>query len=130
MEQRQTPTVTPETVFSDADTLMRGALARLEAGDVRDAAEKAWGATLRATNALVLARRGFEPERSRDTATELLRLATQDPRAEALAGRYYTRQGKLHGDCFYYGLCEPLEDTIRRIRETADYIRDGRTLAT
>lgn len=27
------------------------------------------------------------------------------------------------------GLCEPLEDTIRRIRETADYILDARALA-
>ena len=28
--------------------------------------------------------------------------------------------GALHGDCFYLSLCEPLDDTERRIREPAD----------
>ena len=36
-----------------------------------------------------------------------------------LVRRYYTRQGQLHGECFYNGLCDPLDDTERRIRETA-----------
>ena len=35
----------------------------------------------------------------------------------------------LHGDCFYTGLCEPIEDTERLIRETADYIEQARRLA-
>ena len=43
--------------------------------------------------------------------------------------RYYVRQGALQGDCFYLGLCEPLADTERRIRETADYIDDAERLA-
>ena len=43
--------------------------------------------------------------------------------------RYYIRQGALHGDCFYLGLCEPLADTERRIRETAEYIDDAERLA-
>ena len=50
-------------------------------------------------------------------------------RALSLVSRYYTRQGHLHGDCFYCGLCEPLDDTERRIRETADYIQDAEQLA-
>ena len=33
----------------------------LEAGDLRDAAEKAWGATKRATDALILRYTGREP---------------------------------------------------------------------
>ena len=44
--------------------------------------------------------------------------------------RYYTRQCHLHGDCFYAGLCEPIDDTERRIRETADYIDDAERLAS
>ena len=43
--------------------------------------------------------------------------------------RYYTRQGTLHGHCFYMGLCDPIEETERRIRETADYIEDAQRLA-
>ena len=43
--------------------------------------------------------------------------------------RYYTRQGTLHGHCFYMVLCDPIEETERRIRETADYIEDAQRLA-
>ena len=43
--------------------------------------------------------------------------------------RYYTRQGHLRGDCFYAGLCEPIEETERRIRETSDYIDAAERLA-
>ena len=43
-------------IFLDARTLQSAAVERLGQGDIRDAAEKAWGATKRATDALVLAR--------------------------------------------------------------------------
>ena len=46
-----------------------------------------------------------------------------------LLRRYHSRQGSLHGECFYNGLCDPLEDTERRIREKADYIEDAQRLA-
>ena len=46
-----------------------------------------------------------------------------------MVARYYTRQGRLHGGCFYNGLCDPIEDTERRIRETADYIGDAERMA-
>ena len=49
------------------------AIERLEAGDIRDAAEKAWCAAKRATDALVLARTREEPPSTHDT-TEGLRL--------------------------------------------------------
>ena len=116
-------------IFADARVLHDDALEMLEMGKIRNAAEKAWGATKRATDALVLARTGYEPERTPETSSELRSLAAQDPSVRGLVGRYYSRQGVLHGDCFYLGLCEPLEDTERRIRETADYIADAERLA-
>ena len=33
-------------------------------------------------------------------------------------------QGFLHGECFYNGLCDPMEDTERRIQESDDDIED------
>ena len=105
------------------------ALARLDAGDVRDAAEKAWCATKRATDALILARTGAMPPKSPDTTRGLDELAEADPGVKILVGRYYSRQSQLHGDCFYTGLCEPMTTTRRRIRETIDYIRDAERLA-
>ena len=118
-------------IFDDARAQHRSALERLEAGDIRDAAEKAWCATKRATDALLLARTGIEPESSTETSSRLRQLSGNDDRISrlSLVSRYYTRQGHLHGDCFYCGLCEPLGDTERRIRETADYIRDAEDLA-
>ena len=51
-----------EEIFQDARELQADALEMLAQGRIRNAAEKAWGATKRATDVLVLARR---PERSR-----------------------------------------------------------------
>ena len=116
-------------IFADARLLYDDALEQLEAGKVRNAAEKAWGATKRATDALILARTGEEPETTAITSRELLRLAGQLNNGESMVGRYYTRIGHLHGSCFYNGMCEPLDETERRIRETIDYIRDAESLA-
>ena len=124
--------VTPDRVsaiFSDARAQHRAALERLAAGDVRDAAERAWGATRMATDGLILARTGWEPEREIDTARELEILALEDCELEVLADRYHTRFSQLYDDCFVLGLCEPVSETGRRIRETAAYITDAEGLA-
>ena len=105
------------------------ALRLLESGDIRDAAEKAWCATKRATDALILARTGAEPEISSDTSRGLLMLAGEDSNISSLVGRYYSRQGILHGACFYLGICEPASEVHRRIRQTADYISEAARLA-
>ena len=117
------------TIFADARSVHADALRMLEAGDIRDAAEKAWCATKRATDALILARTGTEPEFSSDTSRGLLMMAEADGAVSPLIGRYYSRQGHLHGDCFYMGVCEPVDEVHRRIRQTADYINDAERLA-
>ncbi len=116
-------------VFADAWVLYEDALEELERGKLRNGAEKAWGATKRATDALVLARTGVEPATTRDTSRTLHALVLLDTRVESLVGRYHTRADYLHGQCFYDGMCEPPEEVERRIRETADYIRDAQELA-
>ena len=50
-----------EEIFADARELQADALEMLALGKVRNAAEKDWGATKRASDALVLARTGEEP---------------------------------------------------------------------
>ena len=116
-------------VFTEARRMHASALRRLAAGDIRDAAEKAWCAAKRATDGLILARTGEEPRRSTETGSGLRALERQEPEAGSLRARYYERQGALHGECFYIGLCEPVEGIERLIRETADYIDDARRLA-
>ena len=114
-------------LFDDARQMQIQALERLNEGDIRDAAEKAWCATKRATDALVLSRNGEEPPSTHDTTEALLSLARDSDVYETLVGRYFTRISYLHGTCFYTGLCGP--DTERRIRETAQYIDDAQDLA-
>lgn len=116
-------------VFTEARRMHESALRRMAAGDIRDAAEKAWCAAKRATDGLILARTGEEPRRSTETGSGLRALERQEPEAGSLRARYYERQGALHGECFYIGLCEPVEGIERLIRETADYIDDARRLA-
>ena len=115
-------------IFADAHFMYEGAIERWAAGDVRDAAEKAWCATKRATDALILARTGELPETTGMTSTGIRLLGESDRAFENLVGRYYTRIGHLHGECFYEGNYIT-QDTERRIRETIDYVRDAEALA-
>ena len=116
-------------IFADARTVNAAALERLAARDIRDAAEKAWCATQRAIDALVLARTGEEPETATGTSRDLRTLSGSGPAAYDLRVRYFDRQAALHGDCFYNGMCEPLADTERLIHQTAQYIQDAERLA-
>ena len=116
-----------QEIFGDAKAMHHEALERLAAGDIRDAAEKAWCATKRATDALILARTGEEPGPTAITSNELDSLASRDANVKPLVGRYYSRISQLHGACFYDGICN--DQTERRIRETAIYIEDAERLA-
>ena len=123
-----TTTVTPAYIFPDAVRMQQAALERMAEGDIRDAAEKAWCATLRATEALVLARTGQRPARSTLASRRLTLLAQDDLSIEGLRQRYNDRQNVLHGDCFYHEFC-PMPGTERLIRQTREYIQDARRLA-
>ena len=116
-------------IFADARAMHAEALRQLAAGDMRDAAEKAWCATKRATDALILARTGVEPMISSHTTRGISLLAKDSEAANSLLRRYFSRQGQLHGACFYLGACDPIDEVERRIRETADYINDAENLA-
>lgn len=118
-------------IFRDARELQASAAERLDQGDIRGAAEKAWGAAKRATDALILAGTGREPERTPEAGAALRMMASLDPeiRRARLVRRYHSRQVVLHVECFYNHLCEPLDETERRIRGTDGYIRDAHRLA-
>ena len=64
-------------IFQDAWALYADAMEELERGKLRNAAEKAWGATKRATDALILARTGAEPRTAGQTDRELRLLGRQ-----------------------------------------------------
>ena len=122
----------PERVaflLADARDLHQDALEMLEQDRLRNAADKAWCATKRATDALILARTDDEPRTSGQTMRMLRQLRGQDPTLEPLRARYGYRQSFLHGAAFYDGILEPADDIIRDVRETIDFIRDAEAMA-
>ena len=80
------------------------------------------GATKRATDALVLAREGEEPQPAGQARRALLRLSALDPAFDILQGQYHTRAGLLHVNCFYDGNCEQEQEMAGLIRATTEYI--------
>ena len=90
-------------IFADAWVLHADALEELERGKLRNAAEKAWGATKRATDALVLARTGSEPRSSGQTIRGIRRLGAQNIALKQLELLCTNRSQVLHGMCFYDG---------------------------
>ncbi len=115
-------------IFVDARVMRDAALERLAAGNVRDAAEKAWCATMRATEALVLARTGQEPGTSTAAGRRLKAISESDQSLRELRRSYLERQGILHDERFYHDYCQPVV-TEQLIRETSDFIRDAERLA-
>ena len=116
-------------IFAEARVLQDEALRLLEQGDLRNAAENSWLAVKRATNALILARTGEEPETTQDTSTALLWLVHADKAVDPLDESYAVYHVYLHQDCFNLGLCEPESAAEQCIRETAQYIDDAAALA-
>ena len=116
-------------LFVDARALHDAALARLDAGDIRDAAEKAWCATKRAADGLIVARTGDEPDRASDTTRGMRHLGVADEDVHGSMTHYYAAREALHGCCFYRASCELIEDTERLIHETVGYIDEAERLA-
>ena len=117
-------------LFDDARTLYGDALDMLAQGKIRNAAEKAWGATKRSTDAMVLARTGDEPQSAGQARRALLRLSSNGPAFEIFQGQYSTRSLLLHINCFYDGNCEPEAEMTALIRDTDSYIQDAINLAS
>lgn len=116
-------------LIADARDMYQDALEMLDQGRLRNAADKAWVASKRATNALILARTGEEPRTSGQTMRMIRQLRRQDPALEPLRLRYGHRQSFLHGACFYDGILEPEDDIIADVRETLDFIQEAEAMA-
>ena len=117
-------------LFADARVLYSDALEMLVQGKLRDAAEKAWGATKRSTDAMVLARTGQEPQSAGQARRALLRMRNDSQEFVAFHGEYSVRSELLHVNSFYDGNCEPEPEMTALIRATDSYIQDARNLAS
>ena len=96
---------------------------------IRQAAEKAWGAVVQATNAILVrygAKPGVGTGRKQDT---LGRLEMREPRLRAahVSDRYSAALLVLHARCFYDGDYN-LDIVEREIRRAGDYIQTASRL--
>lgn len=91
--------------------------------------KRAWCATKQATEALLLATTGEIPPTTVRVSSGLRAMGRESVAARSLQERFGYTVLFLHHDCFYNGHCEPLEDTERLIRETAQYVEDAESLA-
>ncbi len=117
-------------LFADAQSLYGDALDMLDLGKLRNAAEKAWGATKRSTDAMVLARTGHEPQSAGQARRALLRMSNDGLEFLRFHGLYSIRSELLHVNCFYDGNCEPEAEMTALIRATDSYIEQARDLAS
>ena len=107
--------------MSDARAMHDEAMARLEAGDWRDAAEKAWCATRNATQAAVLEIYGLDSPRSTNIDAGIRALARE-------RGGQWVQMRKdysdvvfhLHIEAFYGGVYH--DDIPELVRSVSDYI--------
>ena len=116
-------------LFADARALYDNAIEGLAQDNARNAAEKAWGATKRATDAIVLAREGYEPQSAGQARRALLRISAGNQTVWTLQGEYHLRARMLHIDCFYEGNCEPEQEMTDLIRSTISYIQTAKELS-
>jgi len=120
-----------EAILEDAEDLYKEALRELNEGRIRKAAENAWGATVKATDALLYARAKVEIIRGLGRTRELYELTKDDleVRALNLAKEYNDRLLHLHGNVFYEGIYEiPGINLANLIKDTKSYIENVRKL--
>lgn len=106
------------SAFRAAKRLQREAEELLEEEDVRNAAEKAWGAVLNAARGAVLAK-GLAKAEDLEVSTAVSRVLGEAV-SHDLVDEYFRRMGKLHGTCFYNGVCVDVEADVR---DTGEIIR-------
>ena len=117
-----------ETMMRDAYAMQAAAVQRLEAGDWRDAAEKAWCATRNSTQALVLETLGEDNPRSTKIESGIRFLSHErGGQWTELRNRFGYIAHYLHGRAFYDGIYS--DDLPELVRGVADYIRVAEELA-
>ena len=93
---------------------------------IRDSAEKAWLSAVKAIDALIYSE-GYEipfgagAHEFRNKV--LLEWANTDPEIDELYDNFSAIRDRLHGNCFYYGIC-PIELAEREIKSRVKNLID------
>lgn len=95
---------------------------------LRDAAEKAWNATVQAANAMALRYVGLIPRSHYERRSALWEVEKRVPELARLGiyDRYAARSRLLHGEIFYEGVLDP--DILKvEIEKVSEFIEIART---
>ena len=101
---------------------------------IREAAEKAWGSIVQATNSLIEKRRLPVPRTPAERRARLADLERLDTRFKEMGfrDRFGAREHYLHEDCYFDGICpvDLLEEDIfgkvrAYIEDAARYVNQG-----
>lgn len=113
--------ITAEALMRDARAMQEEAIGRLEAGDWRDASEKAWCAARNATQAVVLDIYGLDSPRSTNIGSGIRALARERGGEWVEMRKDYTEVVyHLHIEAFYGGVYH--DDIPDLVRGVSDYI--------
>ncbi|MEE9201957.1 MAG: hypothetical protein V3U31_02030 [Dehalococcoidia bacterium] len=102
--------------------------------DIREAAEKAWGSVVQATNSLIEKRHLPVPRTPAERRARLADLERLDPHFKGMAfrDRFGAREHYLHEDCYFDGICpvdlleEDIFEKVRAYIQDADrYVNQG-----
>ena len=123
-------TNTVAELFQTAHHHHAQALELLDQGQLRDAAAQAWDAALTATNALLLAHTGQEPEDLRETDGLMWELFTRDhPSLRPFTTHFGALKGFLLMTCVHDCFCGMEEGLKMDVRGAIDYIKQAEKLA-
>lgn len=117
------------TLIEEAWSFYREAVVLLDKGDLRNAAGKAWLASEKATNALILECTGREPRNERETSREISFIGRRNVDFEAFESNFIGQIHDLYGDCYIDNHCEPEDYHAEMIRNTDSFISDAERLA-
>ena len=117
-----------ETLMNDARAMHAEAIARLEAGDWRDAAEKSWCAARNASHALLIETSNEDNPRTTNINAGIRAMARErGGQWVEMPRRFSEIAYQLHIEAFYGGVYD--DDVPRLVRGVADYIRLAEELA-
>ena len=116
-------------LLSEAWALYDEAVELLEQRNLRFAAGKAWNASEKAANALILERTGQEPQNPNETSVGISYLGEEGPGQNDFRSRFASQFENLYGDCYIDNHCEPEDYHEEMIRNTDSFIREAERLA-
>ena len=121
--------VSAEAMMADARAMHQEAIARLEAGDWRDASEKAWCAARNASQALLMETSAEENPRTTNINAGIRAMARERGGRWVEMPRHLSEIAyQLHIEAFYGGVYD--DDIPRLVRSVADYIALAEELAS